>query len=129
MVKEQLFNANNSSFPCATVEVKGFYPFQVAGANGTLESKHLCNCDQNGDSGIFLRVDMPDVPTEGLSFKIKDNYFIYSGEGIKGSHHDSSPRSYLGRFDFYCGCCLVGEVKGKIKAGVLRIIVKSQKSR
>ncbi|KAL3499574.1 hypothetical protein ACH5RR_038667 [Cinchona calisaya] len=110
------------------VEVKGFYPFQVAGTNGTIESKYLFHSEQNRDSGIFLRVDMPDVQNEGFSFKVKDNILLYAGEGVKGSHYDSSRRRYVGRFSFHCGCCYLQEVKGRIKAGVLRMLIKSQKS-
>ncbi|XP_071920187.1 putative 57 kDa heat shock protein isoform X1 [Coffea arabica] len=110
------------------VEVKGFYPFQVAGSNGTMESKWLCTCDKKSDSGLFMRIDMPDVPKEGLSMKVKDNFVYFAGEGVKGSYYDGSRRSYVGRFGFQCGCCWVKEVKGEIKAGVLRMVIKSQKS-
>lgn len=110
-------------FIVATAEVNGFYPFQVDGATGVLEAK----CLYENDFGYFLRIDMPDVPKEGLSFQFRNNLVLYLGEGVESSEYDNSKRRYFGRFSVPCGCCNVKDVKGESKAGVVRMVIEKEK--
>lgn len=106
-------------------ELIGFYPFQVGGMKGTLESKVL-NPEEGCNFMYHYRVDMPDVPESGVRFQFRDNHVLYCGEGVN-SKQDDKPRSYFGTFTLGCGCCRVKEANYEIKAGVLRILIQSEK--
>lgn len=97
----------------------------MGGTKGTLESKVL-NPEEEGKCVYHYRVDMPDVPEGGVRFQFRDNHVLYCGEGVN-SKHDDKPRSYFGTFTLGCGCCRVKEANYEIKAGVLRILILSEK--
>ncbi|CAH8392915.1 unnamed protein product [Eruca vesicaria subsp. sativa] len=99
----------------------GFYainnPFLVSGPKGFTEFKMLENED------MFIRIDFPGVPQEGVKVRIDPTKKAVSitADAPKEHKHDSSPRNYGSATGLVCKCCEISGMTSHMLDGVLRL--------
>ncbi|ESQ55787.1 hypothetical protein EUTSA_v10026211mg [Eutrema salsugineum] len=74
---------------------------------------------------MFLRIDLPGVPEDGVSVSIdRSKKFVWvNAEAPKVHKHDSSHRKYETLPGITCKCCVISSFTADMSDGVLRLVL------
>ncbi|XP_010542203.1 PREDICTED: putative 57 kDa heat shock protein [Tarenaya hassleriana] len=106
---------------------EGYYAtnnqFQMSGPKGFTEFKIMENDD------LFVRIDLPGVPRNGVSVKLDGSKKTLAIEALapKEHKHDLSPRRYSTSTGLVCDCCFISRFCFDMLDGVLRLLLSKTK--
>lgn len=105
--------------PAFTGPVTLPHPSVLEGSTSAYESKHLPN------GGLFLRIDMPGVPSDRFTATMESDGGITVSGQAPTSMHDSSGREYRGKVAVVPLGYDNRRIKVIAKHGVIRLIIPS----